>query len=380
MARQGENIYQRKSGKWEGKYIKERVNGRIRYGYVSGNSYDDVLRKKQRAVKAYADSMKKESNGAEQLLFSNVASEWIREKEPLLKQSTICRYRNNLNLHLLPVYGDRLVTDITKDEVDAFAARLCASGGKNGKGLSGNTAKSIVSVLKTVVEYARDYRRAPVANLNGISIKNPGKPIRVFSRNEQKMLEDYLHANMDHSNDLIGIMLCLYTGIRLGELCALHWEDVLFDEGELYIHATMLRVQTPDNPDHKTKVITTMPKSGSSLRRIPLPPNMYDLLSEMKGPSGTYFLTRHKNMFIEPRIMESHFKAVIGAIGIADANFHALRHTFATRCIELGFDVKCLSEILGHSSVRITMDRYVHPTKETKQKNMDKLADLIPRE
>ncbi len=377
MARQGENIYQRKSGKWEGKYIKERVNGKIKYGYVSGNSYDDVLRKKQNISKAYEDSVKKEPIGADQLLFSNVASEWMREKEPLLKQSTICRYRNNLNIHLLPVYGDRLVTDITRDDVDTFVARLCASGGKNGKGLSGNTARSVVSVLKTVVEYARDYRRAPVANLNGISIKNQGRPIRVFSRNEQKMIEDYLHENMDFNNDLIGIMLCLYTGIRLGELCALHWEDVLFDEGELYIHSTMLRIQTPDNPDHKTEVITTMPKSDSSLRRIPLPPNMFDLLSEMKGTRGTYFLTRHKNMFIEPRIMESHFKAVIDAVGIADANFHALRHTFATRCIELGFDVKSLSEILGHSSVKLTMDRYVHPTRETKQKNMDKLAELM---
>lgn len=141
----------------------------------------------------------------------------------------------------------------------------------------------------------------------------------------------------------------------------------------------MLRIQTPDHPDHRTKVITTMPKSGSSLRRIPLPPNLYKLLSEMKGPDGTYFLTRHENLFIEPRIMESHFKAVIDAVGIADANFHALRHTFATRCIELGFDVKSLSEILGHSSVRLTMDRYVHPTRETKQKNMDKLAQLLPR-
>lgn len=380
MARQGENIYQRKNGRWEGKYIKERVDGKIKYGYVSGNNYEDVLLKKRKAVKAYEDSKKRKSIGADPLLFSNVADEWIRENEHLFKQSTICRYRNNLNLHLLPVYGDRLVTDITRDDVDAFATRLGASDSKNGKGLSGNTVKSIISVLKTVIEYARDHKRAAVANLNGISIKNSGRPIRVFSRNEQKMIEEYLHKNMDLSNDLIGIMLCLYTGIRLGELCALRWEDVFFDEGELYIHATMLRIQTPDNPDQKTKVITTMPKSDSSLRRIPLPPNMYDLLSEMKGPDGTYFLTRHKNMFIEPRIMESHFKAVIHAVGIADANFHALRHTFATRCIELGFDVKSLSEILGHSSVRITMDRYVHPTKEMKQKHMDKLADLMPRE
>lgn len=283
MARQGENIYQRKNGKWEGKYIKDRVNGRIRYGYISGSSYDDVLQKKQRAAKAYEDSVKKESGGGDRLLFSNVASEWMKEKESYLKQSTICRYRNNLNLHLLPAYGDRLVTDITRDDVDAFVTRLCASDGNNGKGLSGNTARSVVSVLKTVVEYARDYRRVPVANLNGIFIKNQGRPIRVFSRNEQKMIEDYLHENMDLDNDLIGIMLCLYTGIRLGELCALRWEDVLLDEGELYIHATMLRIQTPDHPDHRTKVITTMPKSGSSMRRIPLPPNLYKLLSEKIG-------------------------------------------------------------------------------------------------
>lgn len=377
MARQGENIYQRKNGRWEGKYIKEKVNGRIRYGYVSGNSYEEVLRKKKRAAEAYEESVKKKSVSRNELLFSSVASEWMEEKAPLIKQSTLCKYRNNLNLHLFPVYGDYLVTEITKESADAFAARLCAAGDKNGNGLSGNTVKSIVSVLKAVIEYAHDRRQAPVANLNGISVKNPCRPIRVFSRNEQKRLEDYLRENIAPDNDLIGIMLCLYTGIRLGELCALHWEDVLFDERELSIHATMLRVQTPGNPNRRTKIVVTKPKSDSSRRRIPLPPNLYDLLSKMRGPGNTYFLTGQENLFVEPRIMERHFKSAICAVGIADANFHALRHTFATRCIELGFDIKSLSEILGHSSVRITMDRYVYPTRETKQKHMDKLAGLM---
>ena len=136
----------------------------------------------------------------------------------------------------------------------------------------------------------------------------------------------------------------------------------------------MTRIQIQGDPDRRTKVITTPPKSTCSVREIPLPSDLFGLLKEMEMPADTYVLTGARDIYVEPRTMENRFKAIVKTCGIADANFHALRHTFATRCIELGFDAKSLSEILGHSSVKITMDRYVHPTMDLKQKNMEKLS------
>lgn len=171
MAKKGENIYQRKDDRWEGKYKKSGSGEKLRYGYVTGASYDEVLRKKQAAVKAVEESLKQSIQLSDQLMFSSLAAEWLKEQEPLLKQTTVCKYRNNLNNHFIPEYGDRHVTEITRDEVDVFLRKLLISGGRDGRGLAANTAKSVLSVLKTVVEYARDRRHAVVADLGGFTVK-----------------------------------------------------------------------------------------------------------------------------------------------------------------------------------------------------------------
>ncbi len=377
MARKGDNIYRRKNGRWEAKYPREKVDGRIRYGYVSGASYEEVLEKKKEAIKKLEESQKEKSLPDNALLFSSLASEWLAERESRLKKTTLCKYRNNLNLHLIPVFGERKIDEITTDDLGRLLIRLTTTGGRENKGISGSSAKSILSVFRSIAEYARDRKNAHTASFRGLGIKDKNKPIRVLSLQEQHALEKYLIENISTDNDLIGILLCLYTGIRLGELCALRWEDIRLDERELFIGKTMARIQTPNSSGHKTEVLITMPKSDCSVRRIQIPKKMHAILCSMKGPQETYFLTGQKEKYVEPRTMENHFKSAVHAAGIKNVNFHALRHTFATRCVELGFDVKTLSEILGHSSVRITMDRYVHPTKATKQKYMDMLSDIM---
>ena len=127
----------------------------------------------------------------------------------------------------------------------------------------------------------------------------------------------------------------------------------------------------------KTEVVVTTPKSSCSIRKIPLPDEILEILVLNKKASSGYVLTNDEYKFIEPRTMQNKFKKILKAVGIENANFHALRHTFATRCVELGFDVKSLSEILGHATVNITMNRYVHPTYEMKKKNMQKLSGLL---
>lgn len=374
MARRGENIYCRKNGRWEGKYEKGRVDGKIQYGYVSGKSYEEVLRKKQEALKAQARARVNSGQQKEEILFALIAEKWMEAQKPLLKETSIAKYEGILARYLVPEFGEIKVAEITRDKVSQFLQRLLVPQGEKEDGLAPKTVTGIFSVLKTILDYAKRCGNVPVTDLGDLPVKQVRNPLRVLSVNEQHLLENYLTADMDYSR--FGIMLCLYTGIRLGELCALKWEDISFTDRTLHVHRTMERVPAKGERS-KTKIIVTTPKSSCSVRYIPIPDKVFHLAQEMKGPQDAFLLTGSANKFIEPRTMENHFLAAVKKSGIDRANFHALRHTFATRCVELGFDAKSLSEILGHASVRITMDRYVHPTMEAKQRNMDRLSELM---
>lgn len=373
MARIGKNIYFRQStGKWEGRFVKGRKgNGRLWYGYVSGETETECTAKRDIAARAYEDGRRQAVMG-DRLLFPAVALRWLNTESKTKKDTTVCKYRNNLTLHLIPQFGNKRFTEITREEVLDYITELQSSGGDKGAGMSPNTVKGILSVLRSVLRYGELQYRLPAANLTGFSIGDTGDiPIRVLTESEEGVLLDYILS--DPADDGLGILLVLYTGLRLGELCSLHWDDIDFAEGTVSVHATMKRIQTPDSPNHKTEVTITPPKSRKSMRTIPLHEDILGLLVKRAGENGTFFLTGEKDAYIEPRTMENRFKAIIRAAGIADANFHALRHTFATRSIENGVDVKVLSEILGHASVKLTLDRYVHPSEGQKRRSMNAL-------
>jgi integrase len=173
---------------------------------------------------------------------------------------------------------------------------------------------------------------------------------------------------------MLGVLLSLYTGIRIGELCALRWENIDLTEKTMRINSTMQRIPDFTGGAAKTQVTITSPKSKCSVRTIPLPDFLAALLASFAAQPKAFLLTGEKLRFVEPRTVQNRFKAYIKACGIESANFHCLRHTFATRCVELGFDVKTLSEILGHSSVNITLGRYVHSSLDLKRTNMAKLT------
>lgn len=373
MAKQGENIYCRKDGRWEGKYIKDRVDGKIRYGYVSGKSFEEVLCRKREKLKICGNAHMTVKDMS--LSISALSAEWLEARRYTFKQTTYEKYSDLLQHYILPKYGHRSATDITRDEVLVYLDGLMKEGGAKKNGLSPKSAQGIVSVLRLVLNYASESRHITVADLGRIRIKQPKKPLRVLTKSEQRQLENGLTEQMDLCG--LGIMTCLYTGIRLGEVCALKWKDVRLQDDMLDIHATMERVRTKENPNRRTEIVITPPKSDCSIRRIPLPANLQVLMRHMECPQDTFFLTGQTDAFIDPRTMQNRFKTLLSQSNIDDANFHALRHTFATRCIELGFDVKSLSEILGHASVNITMNRYVHPTMDLKQQNMNRLAEVM---
>lgn len=364
------NIYLRKDGRCEGRFIKEKVEGKTHYGYAYGKSYEEVD-SKSNAVSA-GNTL---SDYSSETTFAELSNEWLLLKIPQLKASSIAKYTNMLDLYLLPAFGDKSVSGILRSDLTQWSRELLIDGGVKATGLAPKTVNSIISLMRNILEFASREKETITADTKNISVKQPQKPMRILSRTEQQKMSDYLRNNLTPCN--MGILLCLYTGLRIGEICALTWEDILMDEQCLYIHQTMQRIQVKGSTEKKTEVIIMPPKSDCSIRRIPIPDEIRKLLLSIQKQDKAYLLTGMVHNYMEPRTMENRFKAVTKECGINDVNFHALRHTFATRCVELGFDVKSLSEILGHASVNITMNRYVHPSMELKKKNMDLLSDLL---
>ena len=198
-------------------------------------------------------------------------------------------------------------------------------------------------------------------------VKEKRREMRVLSITEQQILENYLLQDMNYYK--FGILFALYTGLRVGELCALEWDDIR--DGNVYISKTVQRIRQ----EKKTVVQISTPKTRSSNRVIPIPAFLHPLVENYRDVGPVIKTTQGK--MVEPRLMQLHFNKYILQCNLDKANFHALRHTFATRCIEAGFDVKTLSEILGHTDVKTTLNRYVHSSYDLKQSNMDKLKPMV---
>lgn len=375
MPRKGENIYKRKDGRWEARYKKETsVNGKIVYGYLYARTYREV---KGKLYHILSKKQEPAENTADSELFSEIALEWLEHVQLQVKESTSNKYERILNKYILPVYGQKRTEYITHDLIESECNRLLQYGGKKENGLSPKTVSDILSVLRSILKFAEKKNHKIVRDGKSIQIKHHNPQMRVFSIMEEKRLYRYLCENVTPCN--VGIMLCLFTGLRVGEVCALKWEDISFTEHTLHVHHTLQRISNREQTESgkKTKIVLTSPKSECSIRVIPLADDVEQLLLNYRTSASGYVLTNDTFKFIEPRTMQNHFKRALRECNIEEANFHTTRHTFATRCIELGFDVKSLSEILGHATVNITMNRYVHPTMELKKENMEKMSSLF---
>lgn len=370
MPRTGENIYKRKDGRWEGRYIKERINGKARYGAVYARSYREVKKKLDIAKK---DVEKNFLSANKKGKMSDIGNEWLSEAAILLKKSSLNKYADILRCYIMPEFGEYELSEITNQRLISFANGLLLSGGAKKQGLASTTVAEILSVMNGIRLYAVKNDYAVAFSTKCVSLKKEQGDIRVFSLEEEKRLINYLQEHM--TLPALGILLCLFTGIRIGELCALKWDDIDLSEKKLFVGKTMQRLRVNTTAGSKTEVKILEPKSVCSVRIIPLPDVIMGLLQKFYIPE-TYLLTG-SSRFVEPRTMQNRFKKIIASCDIQDANFHATRHTFATRCIELGFDVKSLSEILGHASVAITMNRYVHPTMALKRENMNRFSNLF---
>lgn len=307
--------------------------------------------------------------------FQTMAWEWFGAVQPHIKESSSAKYKNMLNHYILPSLGDKYIPLLSYEVLKCFCSQLSLTGGHNGTGLSSKTISDVLSLIRTILQYSANKGVIPLCDARSITIKQHPKEMRVLSLNEQKKLCQYLYSNLNERN--IGILICLFTGLRIGEICALKWEDISLLEKTIHVHQTLQRIQNKTETEKKTKILISTPKSACSIRTIPLPDELIEILSDFRRASSAYVLTGKCDRYLEPRTMQNHFKRVLRNCFVEHANYHALRHTFATRCVELGFDIKSLSEVLGHASVNITMNRYVHPSMEMKRENMERLSTLI---
>lgn len=371
MARIGQNITQRRDGRWEGRYIKGYQNGKAVYAYVYGHSFDEAFKKKTAAQRELFGC----PENIQDYTFPQLADAYLKQKKYQVKESTYAHYSYIINKHILPYFCNYSLLEITAIIIEDYVSEKLSHGKINSNnGLSPKSVKDILSVLKSILKYGE--ARGIISEKNLSSVRSPKmskKVIEVLSEDEQKTIENY---TVSADNMGFGVYLCLYTGLRIGEICALTWNDINEDISCISINKTLLRIQNTDADSGKTKIIIDTPKTESSVRLIPLSPKLAQMLRDRKPlnvNNNCFFLTG-TDKYIEPRSYYEKYKNILLNCGIEHHTFHALRHSFATRCIEKGFDAKVLSEILGHSTVKITLDRYVHPSLERKRQCMELLS------
>lgn len=357
----GENIFRRKDGRWEARYPKGYTPaGKIRYGYCYGKTYKEAKEKVNRCKAALAAGCPPPANGRNR--FSWYCGQWLEGKRTAVKESTYAKYSSVVDKYIRPQLGSLYPLAVTSAAVGKFAAGLTAA-------LAPKTAKDILAILRAILQFTAKQFPGIFPAVDIPAPRQSRGETRVLSPEEQARLVNYLSQQMDCCK--FGVLLALRTGMRIGELCALRWSDISLAEGTISIRGTMQRIRNLTGTGGKTRVITGPPKSEAAVRVIPLTEQTAALCSQMAAAG--YVLTGREE-YMEPRTLQYRLKRYTQACGLAGVHFHTLRHTFATRCVEAGFELKSLSEILGHATVSVTMNRYVHASLDLKRENMRKLA------
>lgn len=363
MARRGENIYKRKDGRWEGRYRTGfDAAGKPKYRSIYAKTYHEV---KSKLSVLKINPIQYTSSG--NLTVKELFTDWLDAVRRRVKESTYANYRMKFEKHIFPSFGGYAYDKLNAKAVYTFIEQKIRTG------LSVKYVADIIVVFKSACKYVSKEYGYNNPLLNVMLPKAEKKEMHLFSEQQQLLLCQHLMSDVDFTK--LGVLLSYYTGIRIGELCALKWSDFDFERGVLYIKRTVQRISETYNK-RSTRILIDVPKSKSSIRSIPLPSFLLSFLKKYNRSTTNYLLSGTEKV-IEPRTMQYRFKALLKKAELPSINFHSLRHMFATNCVKLGFDIKTLSELLGHSSVDTTLNRYVHSSLERKKACMDLLTAIV---
>lgn len=370
MARHGEKIRKRKDGRWEGRYkIGNDENGRTMYASVYGKSYAETKEKLKVAETIKYKSMHKNNK----MMFSYAVEQWYENQKIKLKKATAHKYKYLIERHIIPSLGTARLDSLNSNVINEFAGRKLENGSLDGKkGLSKSYVRTMMLIISSVMKYAAEEGWCMPLTSKIYKPTPEQKELLILSENEQAILERNLIQNLSFT--AIGILITLQTGLRIGEICALTWDDFDFDNRVLYVRSTVSRINNPDGKG--TILVIDSAKTEASVRAIPFSNILSDLLLSIREKSISKYVVSERKEFISPRTFEYRYHRLMTQFNLPNINYHALRHTFATRCIEYGVDVKSLSEILGHSNVSITLNTYVHSSMNLKRAQIEKLPAL----
>lgn len=366
MTRHGENIRKRKDGRWEARYIRTySKEGKAVYKSVYGSTYHEAKTKRSDEMgNSNPDKLRND------LSFEQVAEMWLKSKKETLKTSSYNQYYNQCHTHLISELVNRQFSDISSSDVNLLLKK------KLSEGYSPSSVSCYRTILLMIFRYARRNNIKCSVKDDIFIPQSLQNEVVAFTREEQKKVNEYLAEHPELFN--LAVYLSMYCGLRIGEVCALQWKDIHLKKEVLTISKTLIRLQHKDTitEKNKTELVLQRPKTESSVRTIPIPSFLIPILESCKSDNEVFVITG-KPRCMEPRVCLRKFKALIHKCDISDYPFHACRHTFATRCVEVGMDPKTLSEILGHASVKTTLDRYVHPSIDLKREQMNKLAEIM---
>ncbi|MCB5951432.1 site-specific integrase [Enterococcus sp. BWT-B8] len=358
MVKRGENIYKRKDGRWEGRYRKARnQNGRIIYGYIYGKKYSEVREKLSQKRTTVLDEPSTVYDGT----ISDWLDYWLSTAVRVrVKPSTWTNYESKSRNHIRPYLGKKKLSSIERKDIIAFIQQLSALR------YSESTIKNILTILKSMFNYALDYEYISGNPCSNISISaRKAKKVRALSIDTQRRLEALSFQERECSAVIIG----LATGMRIGEISALRWEDIDFYREVITVQRTLQRIPDLENTK-KTKIIISSPKTSSSQRDIPLPKYLKEYLLSKKRLASSEYVISANGSFAEPRVINYRLKKLLETAEMEVFSFHVLRHTFATRCVESGVDVSSLSKLLGHTSTKLTLDTYTDSMWEKRKEAM----------
>lgn len=370
-----QNIRKRKDGRWEARVrIPDNGEKKNKYKSLYGKSYTDVKNKMEnyRSEIGVID-LRSEQPATAMFTFGDLIKKWRKSIRTKIKGSTEIKYDYLIEKHIIPRLGNIPIGKLNTDLLTEYIADKLLKGRLDGcGGLSASYVRTIAIIINSAINFGCNEGLCNIRKIKSVIPSSGSCSPEAMTKSEQTTLEKHLFYEKNGTN--AAVLLSLRTGMRIGEICSLEWSNINFEEKYISVRKTVVRKKLVN---HQIGFTIDTPKTVTSVRDIPITDELVAYLKCIRAHNNSAYVISEKERFMLPSTLEYRFHRLLKKVGIKDTNFHTLRHTFATRCIESGIDEKSLSELLGHSNVSITLNTYVHSSMELKKSHMENLSQML---